>query len=110
MAKIEPDLKKAGAVVYAISNEGAPELTKMKEREKLGDVFVFLSDKENKAADKYAGHEKGQTLLKSATFVIGRDGKIAYAYVGEDYRIRAGAQTVLDAVNKVAKEQKPSPP
>ena len=75
----------------------------MKEREKLGDTFVFLSDKENKASDKYAGHEKGSTLLKSATFVIGRDKKIAYAYVGEDYKIRAAAQMVLDTVTKAGK-------
>ncbi len=103
MAKIEQELKKAGAIVYAISNEDAPALKKMKQAEKLGDTFVFLSDREAKAADKYAGHEPKGTLLKSATFVIARDGKISYAYIGEDFRIRAAAQSVLSAVKKIAK-------
>ena len=78
MGKIETQLKKAGAVVYALSNEEAAALKKMKEAEKLGDTFVFLSDREAKGADNYAGHYNGQTMLNPATFVIGKDGKILY--------------------------------
>ncbi len=103
MGKIEAELKKAGATVYALSNEPASALGKMKDAEKLGDAFVFLSDREAKGADLYAGHYDGQTMLKPATFVIGKNGKIVYAYVGEDYKVRAGAQTVLQAVQKSAR-------
>jgi peroxiredoxin len=74
----------------------------MKEAEKLGDTFVFLSDRDARVSEKYAGHEKGGTLMKSATFVIGRDKKIVYAYVGEDFRTRAGAPNILKAVNTAA--------
>ena len=101
MGKIEAELKKAGATVYALSNEAAAPLAKMKEAEKLGDTFVFLSDRESKAADMYAGHYNGQAMLKPATFVIGKNGKIVYAYAGEDYKVRAGAQTVLEAVKEL---------
>ena len=100
MGKIETELKKAGAIVYALSNEEAVDLKKMKEGEKLGDTFVFLSDKQTKGADLYAGHYTDKTMLKPATFVIGKGGKIVYAYVGEDYKARASAQNVLDAVKK----------
>ena len=103
MGKIEKDLKKTGAIVYAISNEEADDLKKMKEAEKLGDTFVFLSDREAKGAGDYAGHYPDKTMLKPATFVIGKGGKIVYAYVGEDYKVRAGAQSVLQAVKKAGK-------
>ena len=76
----------------------------MKESEKLGDTFVFLSDRDAKGADNYAGHYNGKTMLKPATFVIGKDAKIKYAYIGEDYKIRASAQNVLDAVAKSDKK------
>ena len=39
------------------------------------------------------GHYNGQTMLNPATFVMGKDGKIIYAYVGEDYKVRASART-----------------
>ena len=104
MGTIESEIKKAGAVVYALSNEEAAPLKKMKETEKLGDTFVFLSDKEGKAANNYAGHYAGQTMLNPATFVIGKDGKIAYAYVGEDYKVRASAQHVLQALTQPVKK------
>lgn len=100
MGNIETELKKAGATVYAISNEEPADLKKMKDAEKLGDTFVFLSDTKAIGADLYAGHYTGKTMLKPATFVINKHGKIAYAYVGEDYKVRAGAQAVLGAVKK----------
>ncbi len=103
MGKIETELKTAGAVVYALSNEEAGDLKKMKDAEKLGDTFVFLSDLTAKAAGNYAGHYAGKTMLNPATFVIGKNGKIVYAYVGEDFKVRADAQAVLQAVKKAGK-------
>ncbi len=100
MGKIEADLQKAGAIVYALSNEEAGDLQKMKDIEKLGDTFVFLSDKQAQGAKLYVGPYEGKTILKPATFVIGKKGSIVFAYVGEDYKARASAQTVLDAVKK----------
>ena len=100
MGKIEPELKKAGTVVYLLSNEGANDLQKMKETENLGEPFVFLSDREAAGAGHYAGHYDGQTMLNPATFVIDRNGKIVYAYVGEDFKTRADTEKVLQAVQK----------
>lgn len=100
LGKAESDFKAANAVVYAISDEDAPAQKEMKTKEKLGDTFVFLSDKDGKAAAHYAGRYEGKTTLKPATFVIGKDGKIQYAYVGEDYKERASVQAVLTAVKQ----------
>lgn len=75
---------------------------KMKDREKLGAPFVFLSDPDGKAAAHYAGHYPNSKVLNPATFVIGRDRRIVYAYVDPaDYRVRAGADAVLRAVQAV---------
>ncbi len=104
MGKIETDLKAAGAIVYAISNEGSADLEKMKADEKLGDTFVFLSDKDSRVADRYAGHYPGQATLKPATIVVGTASRIVYAFFDENYRVRAAAQDVLAAVRQVAAE------
>ncbi len=103
MGKIETELKKSGAIVYAISNEGPSDLREMKDAEKLGSTFVFLSDIKADAAAGYAGHYAGKTMLNPATFVIGKSGKIIYAYVGEDYKERADSQLVLQMVKKASK-------
>jgi peroxiredoxin len=77
----------------------------MKDAEKLGDVFVFLSDANATAAAKYAGHYPDKPVLNPATFVIGKSRRIVYAYVDpENYRVRAGADAVLQAVKGVAKD------
>ena len=100
MGKLEADLKKENAIVYAISNEEASSLTKMKDAEHLGDSFVFLSDKEMKAADKYMGHYPDGSAVKPGTFVIDKSGKIVFSYVDENYAVRAAANDVLEAVKK----------
>ena len=103
MGKLEGEFAKAGATVYAISNEGGDELQKMKVAEKLGDHFIFLSDKDAKAADKYMGHYPDGSALKPGTFVIDKQGKIAFSYVEENYANRAESAKVLEAVRAAAK-------
>ena len=50
------------------------------------------------AARQYAGVYAGQTTLKPAVFVIGRDRKVKYAYLNDNYRLRAADQPVLKAI------------
>ena len=100
---MEQEFVKEGAVVYAISNEGGDQLKKMKESEKLGSNFVFLSDKDSKAADMYMGHYPDGSALKPGTFVIDKKGKIAFSYVEENYASRANSAEVLKAVQQAAK-------
>lgn len=107
---MEKDLKRENAVVYALSNEGADGLKRMKESEKLGGVFVFLSDPEAKAAGQFAGRAKGPDYFNAATFVIGAGGKVTYAHVNEDYATRPTAETVLAEVRKARRGLKETPP
>ncbi len=100
---MESEFAKAHAIIYAISNEGPDKQDQMRAKEKLGEPFVFLTDPEGKLAKSYAGtYTEGRmaTILKPATIVVGRGGKIVYGVSIEDFRIRPPAQAVLDATRK----------
>ena len=90
------DFASLNATIYAISNEPADKLKEMRESEKLGSTFVFLSDPEAKFGSLYAGkYEQG--YLKPATLVVGKNGRIVYATSLDDYKIRPAADKVLEA-------------
>jgi peroxiredoxin len=99
---VEPDLKKAGAIVYAMSNEDSSAQIKMRDLQKLGKTFVFLTDPDAKMANLYAGRGDRGTVLKPATFVIGKDKKIAYAYVTHNGEDHPPVQDVVKAVQAAA--------
>lgn len=101
MGRLKQEFQKSGAAVIAISNEDGTALKQMQDREKA-DFITFLSDRNGEAARKYAGvYTNG--VLKPGTFVIDRKRRISFAYENEDYRIRAAAEEVLDAVRKAAR-------
>ena len=87
----------SGASVYAISDEDPAAQKKMQDQHGLSFV-TFLSDRTGIAARKYAGVYDGKTTLKPAVFVVGRDKKVRYAYINENFRLRAADQDVLRAV------------
>jgi peroxiredoxin len=95
------EFEQSGAAFYALSDEDAPALIQMRDHEKV-DFITFLSDKHGEAARKYAGVYTGKTTLKPATFVIDKHRKILYAYLDENYRVRAAADDVLAAVRSAA--------
>ena len=75
----------------------------MREAEKLGSQFVFLSDPEGKLASLYAGTYP-QGYLKPATIVVGRKKVITYATSLDDYKVRPAAETVLKFVKEFTKK------
>jgi peroxiredoxin len=89
--------QKSGAAVYAISDEDPAAQKKMQTEHGL-DFITFLSDKTGTAARQYAGVYSGRTTLKPAVFVIGRNRKIKYAYINENFRLRAADQDILKAI------------
>jgi hypothetical protein len=101
LGQSKAELEKAGAAVFALSDEGPEPLRQMRDRNQA-DSITFLSDAKGEAARKYAGTYPGKTTLKPATFVIDKNGKIVYAYLNEDYRTRAATDAVVAAVRKAA--------
>jgi peroxiredoxin len=73
LGQSKADLQKAGAAVFALSDEDGAALQQMRDRNKV-EFITFLSDRKGEAASKYAGTYPGKTLLKPATFVIDSTG------------------------------------
>lgn len=99
LSRHRADFERAGAAVYAISDEGGAKLNQMRDAEHLGFVS-FLSDPDGAAAKKYAGLYPGSMTHQPGSFVIDRGGKIVYAYANQDYKSRAATSAMLQAVRK----------
>lgn len=97
MAKIEAKFKEQNAVLYCVSNEKADKLLQMREKQAMGETFVFLSDPEGKLAAHYAG-KYPQGYLKPATVVVGKDKKVLWATSLDNYAVRPAAEKVLEEV------------
>jgi peroxiredoxin len=122
LAGIEKDLEKAGAQLLAISMDQPSTLRETPNRDKLG--YRLLSDSEAVAAKafgiafqveddlvrKYKDSYKidleaasGQThhiLPHPAVYVVDTAGKIRFAYVNPDYKVRLEPAKILEQVRK----------
>jgi peroxiredoxin len=122
LAGIEQDLEKAGAQLLAISMDQPSTLRETPNRDKLG--YRLLSDSEAVAAKafgiafqveddlvrKYKDSYKidleaasGQThhiLPHPAVYVVDTAGKIRFAYVNPDYKVRLEPAKILEQVRK----------
>jgi peroxiredoxin len=113
------EVKQAGANLIAISPMTPKQADFMRDQHKL--MFPVLSDEGNKVAAQFGiayslpkyqqelfstafinlpfiNGERSWTLPLPATFVIGREGDIKYAWSNEDYTVRAEPAEVLQAV------------
>ncbi len=102
VGKDKAAFEKSGAAVYAISDEDPAAQQKMQDQHGL-DFITFLSDRTGTAARQYAGVYAGRTTLKPAVFVIGRDKKVKYAYLNDNFRLRAADQDILQAVREASR-------
>lgn len=121
--EVLPELKAAGATLVALSPEKPDATAKTAEASGLG--FTVLSDAGNGVGKSYGvvyelpaelvdafrgrldlpamhGTDAWELPL-AATYVIDRDGMIAYAFVDADYRKRAEPWSVIDAVRGLGK-------
>lgn len=117
-----PELKAAGGQLVALTPELPDNSLSTAEKDKL--TFSVVTDKGNAAAKSYGiayrlpetlvnafkgrldlpkiNGDESWTLPLAATYVVGPDGKIAYAFVGADYTKRAEPAEVLAAVRAAA--------
>ena len=122
LAEAAPHLKAAGAQVVAITPEvGGVALKTKKERDLQ---FEILCDIDNGLAMQFGlvyripddiqpsylkfnvrlpliyGNDSWMLPI-AASYVVGRDGKIAYAYVNPDYRERCDPESLIEVVGKL---------
>lgn len=100
LSRHRSEFQKLGLPVYAVSNEAAPALSEMQKRHAL-DFVTFLSDPTGAAAKLYSGLYPRSTVHQPGVFVVDRHGRIAYAYVNQDFKTRADTATFLAVLRKV---------
>jgi len=121
MNLIVPLIERAGASLVAISPQTVRQSFFMHDQHKLR--FPLLSDAENKVARQFglvyrvpnyqqavyqrafvnlplANGDTSWELPVPATFVVGQDGKISYAFANEDYTQRPEPTDILAALSK----------
>jgi peroxiredoxin Q/BCP len=70
------DLQGSGVVVVGVSFDSAESHKKFIEKHGLN--FTLLADTEGKIADAYGVRMPGKNMARRASFLIGKDGKIAH--------------------------------
>lgn len=117
---ILPKIRAAGAELVAVSPELPDSGIKTEEKNKI--TFTILTDSNNRVATNYGlvfklndkikklykeygidlqqnqGNEEWQLPIP-ATYVIGRNGKIKWAFLDVDYKNRATTDDILKALN-----------
>ncbi len=117
--KMNGDFKKAGAQILALAPDNATQIRDTATKNSLS--YDVVSDDHHKIARKfglvykmdqnvvdqlkkngvdlsvYQGNSDHELAIP-ATFVVDKGGKITFAYVDADYRVRAEPSTVLQAV------------
>ena len=124
LADIEKDLNKAGAQLLAISMDQPSKLKATPHRDKLG--YQLLSDSDAAAAkafgiafrvddatvEKYKGYginletasgKDHHLLPHPAVFVTDTTGKIRFAHVNPDYKVRLKPAKILEAAQNAKK-------
>lgn len=118
------DFRAAGSQIIALAPDTAAEIRKTKTQNSLsydivGDDHQAIARKFGlvyKVDDKivqslksrgidlsvYQGHNDLELAIP-ATYVVGKDGRVEFAYVEADYRLRAEPSVVLKAVQSVKK-------
>lgn len=121
MNLIVPQIERAGASLVAISPQTVRQSFFMHDQHKLR--FLLLSDAGNQVARQFglvyrvpdyqqavyqrafvnlplANGDTSWELPVPATFVVGQDGKISYAFANEDYTQRPEPMDILAALSK----------
>jgi peroxiredoxin len=116
------DIKEAGAELVAVSPQTPDASLSTKEKNELD--YVVLSDEGNKVADEYklvyklppylveiykekgldlekANDSDSWTLPVSATYIIKKDGTIAYEYTKADYKDRVEPAEVVEKLKSL---------
>lgn len=116
--RIEPQLLEMGYQILAVSADSPEYLSQSRQKHKMG--YTLLSDHSMKGAialglawqanaealkmfkgygidlEKASG-EKHHILPVPAAYVVGTDGKITFAYVNPNHKVRVPATVLLEA-------------
>lgn len=94
-----------GATLWAISVDPVSEAKAMKERYKLG--FELLSDPDMSTVKAYGVAMKGRDIAVPAIFIIDKQQRVRFAYVGTTIDDRPDPEELLTWLAQVAEQDAP---
>ncbi len=98
MAEESSRFDRAGVSLVAISVDTLEESVGL--AGKLGITYPLLADPGLKAALAFGVAMDGDDIAVPSVFVIGKDKKVKFAYVGESVTDRPSPDTILEAATK----------
>jgi peroxiredoxin len=93
LAKRKEDFDRLGVAVYAIAIQPVEKLAAL--QEDLGDGVTLLSDPDGVAVGDF-GMAARFGLARAGSFLIDREGKVAYRWLTGNYRERPSADEILE--------------
>ena len=98
----------SGGLVFIAAEKRNGMFNPQKYLEEHPTPFPFLLDEDRSVTRAYGVYHRlgidAINIAKPATFVLGRDGKIRYVYIGSSQLDRSPIEEVLDALKKAANE------
>ncbi len=99
-------IEQSGGLVFVAAEKKNGMFNPQKFLEEHPVSFPFLLDEDRALTKSYGVYQRlgldAINIARPATFVVGRDGLIQYAYVGSSQLDRAPIENVLDALQKAA--------
>ena len=97
-----PELREAGATLYAVSTDATPAQTAF--REKLGVSIEQLSDFEpkGKAARAFGAYFEPAGMTNRALVIVGPDGTVAWSHLADSPGDLPGVNLIFDGLEAVA--------
>jgi peroxiredoxin len=99
------DIRALDAEVLAISVDSVEDNRKLATKQRFG--FQLLSDLNGKAIEAFglkhvSAHPMGdQDIARPATFVVDREGNIAWKVLPENWRVRVRPETLIEQLEKI---------
>lgn len=96
LAEAKPQFDARGASVVAVSVDAAEKNAALAER--VGANFPLLADPDLATIRAYDVEHVGEDIARPSTYVIGRDGQVTWAWVGERAGDRPDLEHILAAI------------
>lgn len=108
MAQLEPlkdEIEKLGMLVYVAAEKRSGMFDPVEYFEKHPSPYPFLLDEDRAVTKKYGVYHRlsfdAINIARPASFIVGKDGKIRYLYVGASQIDRAPVNEVLAAMREL---------
>lgn len=89
--------------MFAISTEPWEDIPFRREQFEGG--LTYISDTEEHIIKAYGLEDStlGESIARPASFIVDRDGRVAWRYIPTDWRVRAGPDVYMNAMGRIVR-------